>query len=106
MTDSTDPEVDEEPFEPLYDNLTDWVEYHFAQTYAWKPGSSARWCASWWDHPEAIVRLNVLWQLWEGARSENDPAASSTAPSTVAASTPMPALCWRVARWALWRAVT
>jgi len=74
VTDPTEPEPDEEPFEPLYDNLTDWVEHHFAQTYAWKPGSSTRWCASWWDHPEAIIRLNVLWQLWEGARAENDPA--------------------------------
>lgn len=67
MTDPTKFEAHEEPFEPLYDILTDWVEYHFAQTYAWKPGSSSTWCASSWDHPEAVIRLNVLWQLWEGA---------------------------------------
>jgi hypothetical protein len=34
------------------------------------------------------------------------PPTSSTAPSTVAAITPMPAVCWRVARCAPWRAVT
>ena len=70
MTGPTEPEAGEEPFEPLYDNLTDWVEHHFAQTYAWKPGSTARWCASWWDHAEAIYRLEALWRTWELYRLE------------------------------------
>jgi hypothetical protein len=67
MSSHTEPGADEELFEPLYDTLTDWVEHHFAQTYTWKPGSSIRRCASWWDHPEAIICLNVLWQLSRGA---------------------------------------
>jgi len=66
---------DLEGFEPLYPSLPAWVEHHFTQTYAWRVSEHTRWCVQWWDHPEAIVRLNVLWQLWELARLEQDPAA-------------------------------
>jgi hypothetical protein len=38
------------------------------------PGNSrVRWCPQWWDHAEAIARLTLLWNTWEGARWE--PAA-------------------------------
>lgn len=66
---------DLEGFEPLYPSLPAWVEHHFTQTYPWRVSEHTRWCVQWWDHPEAIVRLNVLWQLWELARVEQDPAA-------------------------------
>jgi hypothetical protein len=32
-----------------------------------------RWCAQWYDHPEAVLRLTLAWQTWERAR--HDPAA-------------------------------
>jgi hypothetical protein len=35
-------------------------------------GNDATWCAEWWHHPEAIVRLDALWRAWEYLRL--DPA--------------------------------
>lgn len=71
-------EVQGDEFVPLYPSLADWVEHHFTQAYLWRVTVDSRWCAQWWEHPEAIVRLNVLWQLWELARVEEDPAAMAS----------------------------
>ena len=27
-----------------------------------------RWCPSWWDHAEAVDRLEACWRAWEAAR--------------------------------------
>lgn len=27
------------------------------------------WCPQWWDHPEALVRVDALWRAWEAART-------------------------------------
>ncbi|MEU9365471.1 DUF4913 domain-containing protein [Streptomyces avermitilis] len=35
-------------------------------------GSSATWCPTWWEHPEAGARLSALWLAWEHLR--HDPA--------------------------------
>jgi hypothetical protein len=35
-------------------------------------GNDTTWCAQWWRHPEAIVRLEALWRAWEYLRL--DPA--------------------------------
>ena len=35
-------------------------------------GNDTTWCAEWWRHPEAIVRLEALWRAWEYLRL--DPA--------------------------------
>lgn len=35
-------------------------------------GNDTTWCAEWWRHPEAIVRLDALWRSWESQRL--DPA--------------------------------
>jgi hypothetical protein len=62
---------------PQYTCLSEWVEDYFAPTFTWQVSKSVRWCASWWDHPEAIIRLSVLWQLWEAAAAsaDQDPSA-------------------------------
>ena len=31
-------------------------------------GSGTTWCAQWWRHPEAWVRLEALWRSWEYLR--------------------------------------
>ena len=77
------PVVDQEPtvpaapveHPPLYPSLEDWVRGWFAPVFLHRvPGNPRlRWCARWWEHAEAIVRLTVLWNGWEGARWE--PAA-------------------------------
>lgn len=63
------------PPQPQYGSLTEWVEDYFVQAFGWQVGKSVRWCASWWDHPEAIIRLSVLWQLWEVAVAADTEAA-------------------------------
>ncbi|MFE6824946.1 DUF4913 domain-containing protein [Streptomyces sp. NPDC057690] len=35
-------------------------------------GTSATWCPTWWEHPEAGARLSALWLAWEHLRQ--DPA--------------------------------
>ncbi|WP_436775595.1 DUF4913 domain-containing protein [Yinghuangia sp. YIM S09857] len=30
--------------------------------------ATAVWCPSWWDHPEALVRLNAMWRAFEHLR--------------------------------------
>ncbi|MBT8226095.1 MAG: DUF4913 domain-containing protein [Dactylosporangium sp.] len=72
-----DGEARQDAHPPLYPSLEAWVNGYFAPMFLHRvPGSSrARWCARWWEHAEAIVRLTVLWNGWEGARWE--PAAKS-----------------------------
>jgi hypothetical protein len=53
--------------EPLYPNVEAWVTGWFAPTFARRLGTS-RWCARWWLHAEAIVRLEALWRSWETLR--------------------------------------
>ncbi|MEV7562287.1 DUF4913 domain-containing protein [Streptomyces sp. NPDC089795] len=33
-------------------------------------GTSATWCPSWWEHPEAGARLSALWLAWEHLRHD------------------------------------
>ncbi|MGI3782098.1 MAG: DUF4913 domain-containing protein, partial [Janthinobacterium lividum] len=39
--------------------------------------TSWRWCASWWSHTEALVRLEALWKAWEVLRLDPGTGASS-----------------------------
>src|SRR5450759_5869061 len=55
-------------FEPCYPSVEAWVVGQFAPTYARPLSPAVRWCARWWDHAEAISRLEALWRVWEGAR--------------------------------------
>lgn len=34
-----------------------------------KPGTG-RWCSQWWDHEEAVFRLEALWDAFESLRLE------------------------------------
>jgi hypothetical protein len=51
--------------ERRYATLDDWVAQHFARLYARPLGGQWRWCARWRDHPEAVDRLQALWNAWE-----------------------------------------
>lgn len=55
-----------EDFEPLYPDVEAWVEAVYTTTFPRQ--GRARWCARWWAHPEAVLRLTALWQSWELAR--------------------------------------
>jgi hypothetical protein len=49
-------------------DLESWVAGFFTQTFA---RHQARWCRKWWDHPEAVYRLGVLWDGWEHAADDH-----------------------------------
>jgi len=55
-------------FEPCYPSVEAWVVGQFAPTYARPLSPAVRWCARWWDHAEAISRLEALWRSWEVLR--------------------------------------
>lgn len=61
---------DGEPAEPLYGSLLAFVTEAFTPVYCRVPSPTLRWCASWWDHAEAIYRLEALWRSWELYRLE------------------------------------
>ena len=55
-------------FELRHPTLEDWVTEFFAPTFCRSISPSVRWCAQWWDHAEAISRLEALWRSWEVLR--------------------------------------
>jgi hypothetical protein len=56
------------PPEPVYPGVEDWVSGHFLPIYRRPIGGEFRWCRQWWRHAEAIMRLTALWQSWEAMR--------------------------------------
>jgi hypothetical protein len=48
-----------------YASVQEWVEGYFVQCYVRPLGGEWRWCPRWWDHAEAITRLEALWRSWE-----------------------------------------
>ena len=61
---------EQEPVEPFFGSLLEFVVEHFGPVYARNTSPTVRWCASWWDHAEAIYRLEALWRTWELYRLE------------------------------------
>ena len=57
---------------PQFPDLESWVNEFFVLTFG-RPDSRISWCARWWDHPEAVLRLDALWRTWEVAA--RDPLA-------------------------------
>lgn len=56
-----------------YASLPEFVEGFLAGVYARNFDTKGRtWCPTWWNHTEAIVRLDALWRAWEHLR--HDPA--------------------------------
>lgn len=53
-------------FTPQFPDLELWVNGFFVLTFA-RPASEVCWCERWWDHPEAVLRLDALWRTWEAA---------------------------------------
>jgi len=60
----------EEPVVPCFGSLLEFVVEHFGPVYARNTSPTVRWCTNWWDHAEAIYRLEALWRTWELYRLE------------------------------------
>jgi len=50
--------------------VTGWVMPFYVRDTA-----NAVWCRQWWAHPEAALRLEALWEAYEGARASKDGGA-------------------------------
>ena len=53
-------------FRPQFPDLESWVHEFFVLTFG-RYAEQGRWCPRWWDHPEAVLRLDALWRTWEAA---------------------------------------
>jgi hypothetical protein len=54
--------------EPLYPSTEVWTTGFFAQVYIRPVGGDLRWCRRWFEHAEAVIRLELLWRSWEAYR--------------------------------------
>jgi hypothetical protein len=61
---------EDEPVEPYFTGLLEFVTDGFAPVYCRATSPTVRWCPRWWDHAEAIYRLEALWRTWELYRLE------------------------------------
>ncbi|MFC3690464.1 DUF4913 domain-containing protein [Aquipuribacter hungaricus] len=59
---------------PLYyGSVDEFVRLYLRLVYRRRiDGTHRRWAARWWEHEEAIIRLEALWRAWEHLRL--DPA--------------------------------
>ncbi len=55
--------------ELCYPNCAAWLEGFLLPNYRRDPGTY-RWCRTWWEHAEAISRIEALWQAWEAMRHD------------------------------------
>lgn len=65
--------TDGEPTPALhFPTLPDFVE-HLATWYRREVWNSMErtWCPEWWRHPEAVVRLEVMWRSLESLRTDS-----------------------------------
>ena len=60
----------DEPTGPYFGSLLEFVTDGFAAVYCRATSPTVRWCPRWWDHAEAIYRLEALWRTWELYRLE------------------------------------
>ena len=58
------------PVAPFFGSLLEFVQEGFAPVYCRATSPPMRWCPTWWDHAEAIYRLEALWRTWELYRLE------------------------------------
>jgi len=49
--------------------LDEWVRLVLIPIYGREPSSQWRWCARWFEHPEAVARLHALLLAWHAHRS-------------------------------------
>ena len=62
---TTEAEEEKGPPEPAYPNSATWVARWLCPNLEREIKRSFEWCPQWWDHPEAVQRLEALWRAWE-----------------------------------------
>jgi Domain of unknown function (DUF4913) len=67
---TTEAEGEEGPPEPGFSNCATWVAKWLCPNLEREIKRTFEWCPQWWDHPEAVQRLEALWRAWEFLRLE------------------------------------
>jgi hypothetical protein len=64
------PPGDDRPRDPVYATTAAWLAEWFVPVVlsSRQVGQAFRWCPRWWEHPEAVLRLDALHRGWEVAR--------------------------------------
>lgn len=57
-----------DPPKPLFSSSTEWANKWFAPM---TQRSVRKWCPTWWEHPEAKLRIDSMWRTWESARLDS-----------------------------------
>ncbi len=61
-----------------YPDLYAWVTQWLLPVYRRSVSrDDVTWCAQWWQHHEAVVRLSALWRAWLAAHSDDGAAMSA-----------------------------
>jgi hypothetical protein len=50
-----------------FPNSAQWLTAYLLPNYVRRLGD-ARWCRQWWEHAEALTRIEALWRSWEAMR--------------------------------------
>ena len=53
---------------PVFSSATEWANKWFAPM---TQRSVRKWCPTWWEHPEAQLRIESMWRTWEAARLDS-----------------------------------
>ncbi|MBG6240196.1 cytochrome P450 [Mycetocola sp. CAN_C7] len=77
---------DDSPEEPnpepelFYGSADEFVRERLRFMYSRRVGggnASFRWSARWWEHPEALARIDALWRAWEHLRLDGATGSST-----------------------------
>ena len=60
-------EIDQRPTSAFPDSAT-WVSLWLCPNLEREIKRTFEGCPSWWDHPEAVQRIEALWRAWESLR--------------------------------------
>ena len=57
------------PPETYFKSMMEWFERWLRPTYRRSThGDLREWCERWWQHAEALSRMDALWRAWEALR--------------------------------------
>lgn len=75
----TGPTPDAEP-KLFYGSADEFMRERLRFMYSRRVGpgnASYRWSARWWEHPEALARIDALWRAWEHLRLDGATGSSA-----------------------------
>jgi hypothetical protein len=53
---------------PAYPDSATWVTKWLCPNLEREIKRTFEWCPQWWDHPEAVQRIEAMWRAWEVLR--------------------------------------